>query len=332
MQAAPPALEGQWSDVNKRVVVTDHAFRDVEVERAMAIEAGAEFACFACKEEAETADAVGGADVVFVNFAPITRSVLDRMKPGAVVIRYGIGYDNVDTDAAHALGIQVANVPDYGAETVADHAVASLLMLARRLPIYNERIRQEGWILPGEVGPIRGLRSTVVGLIGMGRIAQEVCRRLRPFGVSFVGHDPYCSADIFDSLDVERVSLHALARRSHAISLHAPNTPATQHTIDDDFLALVQKGTILVNTARGPLVDERALISAVRDGRVVAAALDVTDPEPVPPDSPLRTRPEIIFTPHAAFYDEDSLRNLQQLASEEAGRALRREPLRCRIT
>lgn len=317
--------------MSKRVVVTDHSFRDVTFEERVASAHGASFACFSCDREAETADAVDGADVAFVNFAPITRTVLSRMKPGGTVIRYGIGYDNVDVDAARELGIQVANVPDYGVETVADHAAASLLTLARRIPIYNHRIRTEGWVLPGNVGPIPGFRSMVVGFVGMGRIAQALHARLTPFGFSFVVYDPFFPPEAEQQLGIERVELDELARRSHAISLHAPSTPETYRMINSKFLAQVRPGTILVNTARGSLIDEAALIAAIAERRIAAAALDVTDPEPVPAGSPLRDFPEVVLTPHAAFYDEDSLRRLQELASDEAGRALRDEPLRCRI-
>lgn len=317
--------------VNKKVVVTDHAFRDVWFEERAARANGASFASFSCSEEAETAIAVDGADVVFVNFAPITHRVLSRMRPGATVIRYGIGYDNVDIDAARELGIRVANVPDYGVDTVADHAAASLLTLARRIPVYNDRIRSEGWVLPGDVGPIRGFRSMVVGLVGMGRIAQALHTRLLPFGFEFVAYDPFCSPETFERLGIESVGLEELARRSHAISLHAPNTPETFQMINSDFFAQVQPGVVLVNTARGPLIDEAALATAISEGRLAAAILDVTDPEPLPRESPLRDFREIIFTPHTAFYDEDSLRRLQELASDEAGRALRNEPLRSQI-
>lgn len=317
--------------MQKRVVVTDHAFRDVSLERAVAQDHGASFECFACTEAAETADAVAGADVVFVNFAPITDSVLARLRPGATVVRYGIGYDNVDVQAAKTRGVRVANVPDYGIETVADHAAASLLALGRRLPTYDHEIRSRGWVRPGDIGPLPGFRSMVVGLVGMGRIAQAVRRRLAPFGFAFVGYDPMCEPGTFERAGVEQVTLAELAARSHAISLHAPATAETHKMIDDEFFASVLPGTVLVNTARGPLIDEGALVRAVDTGRIAAAALDVTDPEPVPLDSPLRTRPQILLTPHAAFYDEDSLHRLQELASDEAGRALREEPLRCRI-
>ncbi|WP_111721135.1 C-terminal binding protein [Homoserinimonas sp. OAct 916] len=317
--------------MQQRVVVTDHAFQNVVQEAAMARALNADFAEFSCASEAETVAAVTGADVAFVNFAPVNHAVLSALNPGATVVRYGIGYDNVDIETADELGVQVANVPDYGIQTVADHASAGLLTLARRIPMFNHEIRARGWIAPAGLGPIRSFRSMTVGLVGLGKIAQEVVARLRPFGFQFVAYDPYCPRDVADSLGVQIVEINELAQRSHAISLHAPSTSETHRIINAEFLSKVPEGAVIVNTARGSLIDEAALVEAIRSGRVAGAALDVTDPEPVPSDSPLRELPGVVFTPHAAFYDEQSLHRLQQLASEEGARALRGEPLRCKV-
>lgn len=317
--------------MSQRVVVTDHAFRDVEFEKAVAALHGADFECFDCVGQEETIAAIRTADVAFVNFAPMNREVLSGFKPGSTVIRYGIGYDNVDIDAARELGVSVANVPDYGVETVADHAASSLLAILRRLPLYDSLIKTNGWAKPGEVGSLRGFRSTTVGLVGFGRIAQAVHRRLAPFGFRFVAFDPFCDPEVFARLDVTPLSLQELSEQAHAVSLHAPSTPENHHLIGSAFLSRMQPGGVLVNTARGPLVDLDALADAIASGHLAGAALDVTDPEPLPADSPLRSHPQVVLTPHAAFYDDDSLANLQRLASEEAGRALNGEPLRCRI-
>ena len=209
----------------RRVVVTDHAFSNVLHERAVADEHKAEFVEAACVTEEETIDVVRGAHVAFVNFAPMSRATLAVMAPGATVIRYGVGYDNVDLDGARELGIQVANVPDYGIQTVADHAAASLIALGRRLKAYDEAIRRDGWVSPAGLGPVRSFRDSTIGLVGMGKIAQAVVERLAPFGFTFICHDPYASAAVLSSLNVEAVSLDELARRAHAVSLHAPSTP-----------------------------------------------------------------------------------------------------------
>jgi D-3-phosphoglycerate dehydrogenase len=317
--------------VTARVVVTDHAFAGTRHEQAVASAHRAQFSEHSCTDEAQTIDALTDADVAFVNFAPMTRRVLSTMKPGSTVIRYGIGVDNVDLEAARDHGIRIANVPDYGVETVADHAAAGLLALMRRLHSYDRAIRAHGWVSPTGLGPVRSIRQHTVGFLGFGRIAQAVHRRLAPFGPKFIAYDPFCPSTVFDSLGVDQVDLETLARRTSALSVHAPLTPDTENVVDAAFLARMPDDAVIVNTARGGLIDERTLAEALSNGRLGGALLDVTRPEPVPADSPLRAVDGLVLTPHAAFYDEQSLDNLQRLASEEAGRALRGEALRCPV-
>lgn len=320
------------TDRTRRVVVTDHTFVHTTYEEDVARRHGCHFEVHAASSETAAREAVTDADVAFVNFAPVTRDVLAAMSPGATVIRYGVGYDNVDLAAAADLGIQVANVPDYGVDTVADHAVASLLMLARRLPMYDSLIRGNGWARPADVGPLQGISSLTVGLVGFGRIAQEVARRLAPFGCTVLAHDPFCPPATMHAAGVERASVGELTSRSNAISLHAPVTDDTFEMVNGAFLAALPNGAVLVNTSRGGLIDEHALAAALHGGRLAAAALDVTQVEPWPEDSPLRSAPNLVLSPHAAFYSVESLDSLQRLAGEEADRALRGEPLRCPVT
>lgn len=314
-----------------RVVVIDHAFPDVELERRAAEGHGATFAEFQCRSVDETVAAVLGADVMLVNFAPMTADVIEQLAPGTTIIRYGVGVDNVALEIARSRGVQVANVPDYGIETVGDHAAASILALVRRLHLYDRKIRANGWVGPSELGALRSLRRMTVGFIGAGRTARAVHARLRSFGCAFVAHDPYADWDKLDALGIERVDLIELAQRADVVSLHSSSTPETRGILGRSFLAEVRPGTIVVNTARGSLVDEPALVEALADGRIAAAALDVTDPEPIPVDSPLRAFTQVLLTPHAAFYDEDSLAALQRLATEEMVRALEGRPLRCQV-
>lgn len=311
-----------------KIVVTDHAFVDTEQERNAARRVGAHFEHFQCKTGEETTSAVRDANVAIVNFAPMGREQLEALAPNATVIRYGVGYDNVDTEAARKLGISVANVPDYGVDTVADHASALLLSLLRRLPHYTHGIRTEGWVTPAYVGPLRSFPHTTVGLLGAGRIARAVADRLHPFGFKLLAYDPYADADIAAKHDIELVEIDTLAANSQAISLHLPLTEDTHHLIDQDFLARVPEGTVIVNTSRGALVDETALAAAVSSGQIAGAGLDVFDPEPLDLESDLRGAPSVFLTPHAAFYSETSLDNLQRLAAEEAERAILGQPLR----
>jgi D-3-phosphoglycerate dehydrogenase / 2-oxoglutarate reductase len=316
----------------RRVVVTDQAFGGVEQEAAMAERAGAEFASHQCQSEDETAEAVRGADVALVNFAPMTQRVMSQMAPGATVVRYGIGYDNVDIEAARRLGVSVANVPDYGSETVADHAAAMLLMLLRRVPLYDGLIRRSGWCAPADVGPLPSFAATTIGLVGVGRIARLLASRLAAFGFTLVGYDPLLPAELATDVGVRLMPLDDVVRQAHALSLHVPATPETHHLVDGDLLSRMRPGSVLVNTSRGSLVDEKALAAALSDGCVAAAALDVFESEPLAGDSPLRACPNVVLTPHAAFYSTESLRNLQRLAAEEGERGLLGQPLRCPVT
>lgn len=315
----------------RRIVITDHAFGGVAYEQSLADQFDLPLSVNQCVTEAETRSAIDGADIVFANFAPITRSVLESLPTGALVVRYGIGYDSVDIDAARDLGVRVCNVPDYGVNTVADHTVACLLALLRRTGPFTTAIRDRGWLAAGDLGPIRGFAETTVGLVGTGRIGRAVAARLRPFGFTVLAFDPFVDPESLIPLVIEQVSFEELLSRSHAVSLHAPLTDANRRLMGVDQIAAMRNDAVLVNTSRGGLVDEAALASALSDGRLVGAALDVFDPEPLSPDSPLRKLEQVILTPHAAFYSESSLDALQRLACEEAARALRGEPLRCQI-
>ena len=314
-----------------KVVVVDQAFGGVAHERAMAEEHGAEFAEHDCRTEAETVEAARGADVLFVNFAPVTAAVLDVLAPGAIVVRYGVGYDNVDVPAARERGIAVANVPDYGVETVADHTVTLLLTLLRRIGTYTAGIRSEGWVTPGSVGPIASFADTTVGLVGTGRIGRQVAERLKPFGFRVIAYDPFVTAASLDG-HIRMADLDTVLAEADALTLHCPLTPENHHLIGSETLARMKPGAFLVNTSRGGLVDAEAVADALGSGRLRGVAFDVFEPEPLAADSPLRAHPNALFTPHAAFYSTRSLDNLQRLAAEEAGRALRHEALRCPVT
>ena len=314
-----------------RMVITDHNFAGEDFERAAAEQLGADFEVFDAHTEADAETAVQDADIALVNFAPMTATVLEAMKPGAVVIRYGIGYDNVDLDGATRLGITVCNVPDYGADTVADHTATAVLTLLRKIKHFDDAVRRGDWPSATALAPIRSMAETTVGLLGTGRIGQAVARRLRPFGFAVIAYDPYIDPEQAAQAGITLVDLAELFRRSHVLSLHAPATPQTTGIISAQSLAAMPAGAFLVNTSRGALVDQDALLDALDSGHLAGAALDVFQPEPLPVDHRLRSHPNTVLTPHAAFYSEQSIRDLQRLAAEEAFRAGRGEPLRCPI-
>lgn len=316
--------------MSKRLVVTDQAFGGTHLEEELARSRGVDFASHQCSTEEETIAATRGADVVLANFAPVTETVLAGLAEGATVIRYGVGYDNVDSEAARRQASPWRTSRTM-AVTVADHAAACLLSLLRKLPFYNRLIRGEGWCELRALGSLPGFSSTTVGLVGAGRIALGLARRLHSFGFRVIAHDPYANVEAAREAWVELVSLEDLLAQSAAISLHIPVTEDARRMVTEEFLRALRTRAVLVNTSRGALVDEQALAAALEKGHLAAAALDVFDPEPLAPDSPLRNLTHVILTPHAAFFSDDSIEALQTLATEEAGRALAGEPLRCRV-
>jgi D-3-phosphoglycerate dehydrogenase / 2-oxoglutarate reductase len=314
-----------------RIVVTDHAFAALDQERHVADALGAVFEVFDARTEDAAVAAVRGADIALVNFAPMTAAVLSTMNQGGTVIRYGIGYDNVDLPAADALGISVCNVPDYGGDTVADHAVTLTLTLVRKIKQFDRILGSGRWVSATELSPVVASSATTVGLLGIGRIGLAVARRLAPFGFEMIAYDPFADADVVGAYDIELVGLEELFARSGVLSLHAPANRETHKIVNAVNLAKMPHGSYLVNTSRGALVDEDAVLDALAGGRLAGVALDVFDPEPLAADHPLRSDPRAILTPHCAFYSEQSLANLQRLAAEEAARAGRGESLRCRV-
>lgn len=312
-----------------KLVVTDQAFGNTRHEQAAAQVAGASFAEFQCRSEAETVQAVAGANVVLNNFAPMTHRVMQAMATGTTIVRYGVGVDNVDLVAAKQLGIQVCNVPDYGIEEVADHAAAMTLMMARKLNQYDQGIRAGEWKIDQMVTGIRSLRNTTVGLIGLGRIAKAYVSRLAAFGCHIIGFDPYVTEAQAKALGVHLMSQEQVISSAHVLSLHVPLTSATRHLIDAEAMAKMPQGSIIINCSRGGLIDETALAAALLSGQISGAGLDVFAQEPLPADSPLRTAPHLIMSPHAAFFSDTSVDTLQRLAAEEALRSLRGESLRC---
>ncbi|KJG84888.1 dihydrofolate reductase [Yersinia pestis subsp. microtus bv. Ulegeica] len=315
-----------------RLVVTDQAFGNTVYEQAAANAVGADFAAYQCRTEDETRDAVQGADVVLNNFAPMTERVMAAMPPGAVIVRYGVGVDNIDLSAARKRGMRICNVPDYGIEEVADHAAAMTLALARKLGRYEAGIRSGRWEIDQMVDGVRSLRDTTVGLIGLGRIARAYATRMAVFGCRIIGFDPYVTETEARSAGIEPLPQDKVIASAHILSLHVPLTPETRDLIDTTAIARMPEGAILINCARGGLVNEAALIEALTRGHLSGAGLDVFEQEPLPADLALRKAPHLLLSPHAAFFSDASVKKLQQLASEEALRGLRGEPLRCPLT
>lgn len=315
----------------QRIVVTDHGFDELPYLTAVATEHDAALELNQTEDPAAVADAIRGAAVVMNRFAPLTREALAGLAPGAVVVRYGIGYDNVDVEAAGELGIRVANVPDYGVDTVADHAVALILSVARRITVYDRAVRTNGWAKATDVGPVKALSASTLGLVGTGRVGLAVATRMAVFGCDIVAFDPYIDEANLAARGIRVAgSLAELLAQADILSLHAPLTDDTRGVINADTLRLMKPNALLVNTARGPLVDTEALAQSLVTGTIAGAAIDVVDPEPLPGSSALWNT-DAVITPHVAFYSESAVRLLEKLAAEEAGRALSGDALRCEV-
>jgi D-3-phosphoglycerate dehydrogenase len=306
----------------KRVVVTDATFPDVAAERAAAEAGGASFERRDARTAEDVAEALRGADVAVVQFAPLTRAAVEGLAPGAAAIRYGVGYNNFDLAALRERGIRAAYVPDYCVDEVADHTAAAILALLRKLPQLDASVRRGEWAPVAR--PLPPFAQTNMGFLGFGRIAQEVRRRLQPFGLRFLAHDPYQPGQE----GVRLVDLPTLLAESDALSLHAPATPETRGVIGREALGRMKPTAVIANSARGDLIDEAALAAALSEGRLGGAALDVFVQEPLPPDSPLRSAPNLLLTPHAAWYSDKAVQSLQSLVADEIARALRGEPPR----
>lgn len=304
------------------VAVTDHVFPDLDQERALLRKAGhtLRFDTNATTPD-EVAAAVEGADAVLNCYAPMPAEVIRTLERCAVIARYGIGLDTIDLDAATEHGIVVTNVPDYCIDEVSDHALALILALGRGVALLDRRVRAGSWS-PSDARPIHRLRGATAGLVGFGRIARALATKLAPLGYRLVAFDPFLPAEHVREAGVEPVGLEELLRGSDVVSIHAPLTDDNLHLIGAAQLAIMRPNAILVNTSRGPLIDLGALRAALDEGRLRGAGLDVLEGEPPAPDDPLLHRDDVVITPHAAFYSEESIKELQRKAVEQVIEAL----------
>jgi D-3-phosphoglycerate dehydrogenase len=265
------------------------------------------------------------ADAILVTYAKLPGELLRELRRCKAIGRFGLGVDNIDTKTAAELGIVVTYVPDYCMHEVSDHAMALLLALARKIPFSNKLVQSGRWEMPA-VAPLRRLAGQVLGLIGLGNIPRALVPKARAFGFDVIAYDPYAAKEVFASCGVEAVSLETLFARSDAISVHAPLTPATRGLIDAAAFARMKPGAVIVNTARGPLIDEQALLAALDSGRLGGAALDVVATEPLPKDSPLLGRDNVILTPHTGFYSLEALDELQTKCATDVASVLSGQP------
>jgi D-3-phosphoglycerate dehydrogenase / 2-oxoglutarate reductase len=261
------------------------------------------------------------ADALVVAFSPITRAVMSALEGLKTVVRTGVGYDVIDVPAATELGVIVVNIPDLWIREVANHALALLLAWNRKILTLDRQIRAGVWAggVPGGAGSLHG---ETVGVVGLGNIGSAFARRVAALETKVIACDPYVDDARFRALGVERVSLESLAERSDYVSVHTLLNDETRHMIGEKFLRRMKPTAILINTSRGPVVDEKALARALQDKRLAGAALDVWEAEPIAADNPLLHMDNVIATPHAAYFSTAAVAAVPRRCGEEVARVL----------
>jgi len=303
-----------------KVVLTDYVWDSLEVERQILGEL-AELVPMKTKTPDEFLGAAADCDALLNTYAgPITAEVMSKMPKCRIIARYGIGVDTIDLDAATKTGIIVTNNPTYCIEEVAEQTMALILSSARKIAFYDRMVRGGRWAVPPGK-PMFRLVGRTLGLVGFGNIARQVAVRAAAFGMKILYVDPLVKEAQFD-VPGQSVDLDRLLRESDFVSLHPPLTPQTRKMIDDEALGKMKRTAVLVNCARGPVVDTDALVRALDAGKIAGCALDTTDPEPLPDPHPLRGRDNVIITPHTAWYSEQAMVGLQAGAPGEVRRVL----------
>ena len=313
----------------QKVLVTDQVFGGTTIERSLLEPMGVEVVEAPGTDEETLVRLAAGTAGMMVCYAPITERILAAAAPTCKVLaRYGIGYDNVPVDVATRLGIVVTNVPDYCLDEVADHTFALLLASARGIASMDREVREGAWQVPKSgIHRLAGRRLT---LLGVGRIGRRVAARAQAFGLEVTAYDPYLKD--WDVTGVTRAdSVEAAVAEADFVSLHAPMSPENHHLIGEKTIGAMRRAPVIINTARGGLVDLEVATAALDDGRVGGLALDMTEPEPLPADHPLRRHPRALVTPHASFYSAEAQDELQLRVAEEVARSLRGEAPRCPV-
>lgn len=305
-----------------KVVITDYWYENLDQERqVLSSLEDVELQAYHCKEEKKLCELVADADAVIVQFAPITAKVIEHMRRCKLIVRYAIGVDNIDLDAATAQGIYVANVPDYCIDEVSDHAIALLLALAKKLVPLSNSIAAGKWDYRVSK-PLYRIRGRRLGLVGFGRIPCMVAEKMRGFGVEIQCYDPYIDPAVARQHHVKLVFFEELLETSDYISIHCPLTKQTYHMFDEAAFRKMKPESLLINTARGAVVEEKALIRALKEGWIGGAGIDVSEREPMDRDSPLLEMENVILTPHNAWYSEEAIASLQRKVAEEVVRVL----------
>jgi D-3-phosphoglycerate dehydrogenase / 2-oxoglutarate reductase len=302
------------------VAVSDSVFPNLDPARDVLSKIGAELRVAAEATSEAILQVAVDADATLVTYAKITAGMIGKMTRCKIISRFGIGVDNVDIAAATQARIVVTRVPDYCIDEVSDHAIALLLALVRKIPFANSRAHAGHWEMAA-IAPIHRLRGRILGLVGFGRIPRLVAPKAQAFGLKVLTYDPYVSQEAASEANVAKVDFPELVKTSDYISIHTPLIAETNALFNSEVFAQMKPTAYLINTARGPIVEEDALARALDAGQLAGAGLDVLAQEP-PSNSPLFGRDNVILTPHTSFYSVESLLELQIKAAEEVVRVL----------
>jgi len=317
-------MEGsiEMSDTSTwRILVTDIAWPSVEAEAEVLARIGGELVLARSGSEQDLLDLVPTADAILTCWAQVPASVVRAGDKLQVIGRYGIGVDNIAVKEATERGILVTNVPAYCVDEVSDHAMALILACARKICHYNARVHAADWeIVSGK--PLFRLRGQTLGIIGFGKIGQALAPKAQAFGMQVLVYDPYVDAKTTSHRQCQKTELDALLSRADFVSIHAPLSESTRSMIDEARLRRMKPTAFIINAARGAIIDQHALVRALEQGWIAGAALDVFVPERLAPDHPLLELPNVIATPHVAFYSEESLRDLETQAAENVAAVL----------
>jgi D-3-phosphoglycerate dehydrogenase len=303
------------------VAITDSPFENADKEQTILERIGAEVRRFHCTNESKVIEAARNAHVIMCDTSPVTRKVIETLPELVGVVEYGIGYDNIDVNAATENGVLVCNVPDFMTSEVADHTVALILALTRKLNRMSRSTRRGEWNWR-EFRPISALDGKTIGIIGFGRIGRQVAERMRSFGTQVIAYDPYVTRETMEKLGARPCELDGLLENSDIVSIHTPLTQQTRQLIGKRELAKLKCTAVLVYTSRGSVIDQEALVEALSNGRIGAAGLDVLAREPPTGTEPILKLENVIVTPHAGWYSEESSSRLQENAALEAERLL----------
>jgi D-3-phosphoglycerate dehydrogenase len=307
----------------KAVLVDKQSLSDgYDIEKEIFGQKHIEFQLGDCTTDEEILALTQDADIVMTVYQKLSANVISKLKNCKVIIRYGIGFDNVDLDAATEKGIQVCNIPDYCMEEVATHTVSLILALGRSLKALNHNIRAGEWS-DSSCSPSRRLNTQTLGLVGFGKIAREVAKYTKAFGFKQMAYDPYLPEEFFQEFGVEQVSLEQLFAESDFISLHLPLSEETRHIVNKDSLSLMKETAVVINTGRGPLIHQEDLTTALRENKIGGAGLDVLEMEPLTdPSHELLSFNNVIVTPHIAYKSLESAALLHEKAAKTACRVL----------